>query len=191
MSALPRKPWTVEEYLAFERSSEERHEFIDGDIYMMSGASRNHNLIVFNVSGIFRSQLKGKPCEAYISDMRVGVPKGNYLYPDVVVVCGTPTFADKNVDTLLNPTLIIEVLSESTERYDRGKKFTDYRTLQSLQEYILIAQDKAYFERYVRQDDAWLLREVRGLDATLELSAIGCTLALAEVYDKVTFTEMT
>lgn len=189
MSALPRKPWTVEEYLAFERSSEERHEFIDGDIYMMSGASENHNLVALNTATSLNIQLRKRPCKVYMSDMRVGVPKGNYLYPDVVVVCGTPMFADKNVDTLLNPTLIIEVLSESTERYDRGRKFADYRTLPSLQEYILIAQDEAYVERYVRQDDAWLLREVRGLEATLELNAIGCTLALAEVYDKVTFAE--
>lgn len=188
MSALPKRAWTAEEYLAFERASDEKHEFIDGNIYLMTGASREHNLVVFNLATILGNQLRERTCEAYINDMRVRVQGRDYAYPDLVVVCDPPEFEDPHIDTLLNPTLLIEVLSPSTEQYDRGKKFESYRALKSLREYGLIAQDRPHIERYVRQAAGmWMLSEVNGLDASLELGSISCTLALTDIYAKVTF----
>lgn len=187
MSALPKKRWTVSEYLAFERASDEKHEFIDGNVYLMTGASREHNLIVFNLVTILGNQLRDRACEAYANDMRVKV-KQDYAYPDLAVVCDPPEFEDSEVDILLNPTLLIEVLSASTEQYDRGKKFEAYRTLSSLQEYVLIAQDRPHIERFVRGDRGmWIFSEVNGLDVSLELASIGCTLLLADVFQKVAF----
>ena len=140
MSSLPKARFTPEEYLALERQAEYRSEFFHGEIFAMAGASREHNLIAGNVSRELGNQLKGRPCETYQSDMRVKVSDtGLYTYPDVVVACGELAFEDDEVDTLLNPTLLIEVLSESTESYDRGKKFGYYRTIQSLAEYLLVA----------------------------------------------------
>ncbi len=188
MSALPSTRATPEEYLAAERAAETKSEYIDGEVYAMSGASRRHNLISFNVGGELRSQLKSKPCEAYSSDMRVRIGRRAYLYPDVVVTCGEPRFADDQVDTLVNPTLIIEILSPSTEGFDKGAKFDMYRTLDSLQEYLLVAQDQCHVIHYVRQsDNTWLLSETRDLSARLDLPSIGCSLPVAEVYDKVAF----
>ena len=188
MSALPSTRATPEEYLAAERAAETKSEYIDGEVYAMSGASRRHNLISFNVGGELRSQLKSKPCEAYSSDMRVRIGRRAYLYPDVVVTCAEPRFADDQVDTLVNPTLIIEILSPSTEGFDKGAKFDMYRTLDSLQEYLLVAQDQCHVIHYVRQsDNTWLLSETRDLSARLDLPSIGCSLPVAEVYDKVAF----
>ena len=187
MSSQPTPYLRPEDYLAIERKSELRSEYIDGEIFAMTGASRNHNLIVANSIGELRQQLKGKPCEVYTNDMRVKIPSANvYTYPDVVVVCGEPQFEDSFVDTLLNPTLIIEVLSESTESYDRGKKSAYYRTIESLAECLLIAQDEYKIEQYGRQNDGrWLLSETRSLDGVLELPSIQGILTLNEVYDKV------
>ncbi|MBC7870972.1 MAG: Uma2 family endonuclease [Chitinophagaceae bacterium] len=188
MAASPNKKWTVEEYLSFERASEEKHEYLAGEIYLMTGASRKHNIIGVNVTTILNIQLRGRHCEAYANDMRVRVSVKNYTYPDFTVVCGTPEFEDAEVDTLLNPTVIIEVLSPSTEQYDRSKKFQNYRTLNSLQEYVLIAQDTPRIERYLRQENGqWLFSDTTLLEAAIELSSIGCSLPLAEVYDKVSF----
>jgi Uma2 family endonuclease len=180
-----------EEYLSLERKSEFRSEYLSGEMFSMNGASRSHNLIVANSSGELRQQLKNKPCELYTNDMRVRVPAANvYTYPDLVVVCGEPQFEDSFVDTLLNPTLIIEVLSDSTESYDRGKKFGFYRSIESLREYILIAQDEPRIEQYVRQEEEhWLLSDVRSLGGALELPGIHCVLVLKEVYDRVKFPE--
>lgn len=187
MSAvLAPQTYSPEEYLALERAAPYKNEFHEGRIYAMTGASRKHNLIAVNIARELSTQLKGRPCEAYIADMRVKVAEArNYYYPDVVVVCGTPTLEDDHHDTLLNPTLLIEVLSPSTEGYDRGAKFANYRKIASLQEYLLVEQDRAHIEHYQRQDGAWLLTEAEGLDATMALASIGCTLALGEVYDKV------
>ncbi len=180
---------TEAEYLAFERASDIRHEYLDGHVYAMTGASRAHNLISTYTAASLINQLRGRPCEVYASDMRVRVSAtGLYTYPDVTVVCGNPQFADSALDTLLNPVLVIEVLSPSTESYDRGKKFQHYRQLESLREYVLISQDSPRVERFLRQDDGtWLLTDAAGLDASLELASVACTLALAEVYEKVTF----
>jgi Uma2 family endonuclease len=180
---------TPEEYLALERGSELRHEYVDGQMVAMTGGSRNHALIVTNLGGELRQQLKGRACEVYTSDLRVQVSAtGLYTYPDVVVVCGEPRFEDPHLDTLLNPTVIIEVLSPTTEPYDRGRKFEQYRTLESLREYLLVSQDHPLVEQFLRQEaDAWLFTEVSGLDQTVSLPSIECQVALAEIYHKVTF----
>jgi len=180
--------YTPEEYLALERKATQKSEYVNGQVFAMSGASRAHNLIAGNVYREISSQLKGRPCEAYVSDMRVKVSTtGLYSYPDVVAVCGEIRFDDEQKDTLLNPTVLVEVLSSSTEAYDRGEKFAHYRRLESLQEYVLIAQDKVRVEHFVRQGDQWVLTEASNLDDTVHLASIGCRLALREIYDKVEF----
>ena len=186
MTSQPKTYLTPEEYLAFEREAEYKNEYIDGEVYAMTGASRRHNLITFNIAGALSPQLRGRLCEAYASEMRVRIPKRGYVYPDGVVVCGEPQFEDGHLDTLLNPTVIIEVLSESTERYDRSKKFGFYRTIESLAEYILIAQDEYSIEQYVKQADGrWLLSDHRSPEDVVELASIQCTLGLREVYEKI------
>jgi Uma2 family endonuclease len=176
-----------EEYLGIERKSEIRSEYLNGEMFAMVGASREHNLIVANLTREITQQLKGKPCELYPTDMRVRIPAtGLYTYPNVVVVCGEPLFEDEHVDTLLNPTLIIEVLSESTESYDRGKKFSHYQTVSALVEYLLVAQDEYRIEQFVKQPDGhWLYSDARSPEGSLELASIQCVLALKEVYDRV------
>lgn len=186
---IPKRKITPEEYLEIERRAEYKSEYFNGEIFAMAGAKRNHNKVATNVSGLIWQHLKGKDCESYANDMRVFVPKtGLYTYSDVVVVCGEPQFQDKIFDTLLNPTLLIEVLSESTESYDRGKKFQHYRSIESLREYVLVSQDEARIEKYVRQGDGfWVLSEAFDLDAKIKLDSIDCEIALSEVYDKVEF----
>lgn len=180
---------TPAEYLAVERQNEYKSEYIDGGMVAMTGASRRHNIITFNIAGILNSQLRGRPCEGYVSDMRVKIASRReyaYTYPDAVIVCGEPQFEDGHLDTLLNPTVLIEVLSESTERYDRGKKFGFYRTIESPAEYLLIAQDEYKVEQFVRQPDGrWMLSDHRSPDDVVELASVQCALALSEVYDKV------
>ncbi|MBI5504503.1 MAG: Uma2 family endonuclease [Deltaproteobacteria bacterium] len=178
---------TTDEYLALERSHPERHQYLAGEMFAMGGASERHNLVVMNAAGELRTQLKGRPCRTYANDMRVKVaPTGLYTYPDIVVVCGGPRFDDEQRDTLVNPSVLIEVVSPSTEAYDRGEKFAHYRRLESLAEYVLIAQDAVHVEHYLRQsDNQWLLSETDRLDGMLRLPSIECELALAEIYDKV------
>ena len=187
MSSQPNTYLSPEEYLEIERKAERKSEYHQGEMFAMAGASRRHGLIVFNVGGELRGQLKGRPCEAFSNDLRLRVsPTGLYTYPDVVVVCGEPQFADDQDDTLLNPTVIIEVLSKSTRDYDRGMKFEHYRTLPSLLEYLTIAQDKVHVEHWTRQQEhLGLLAEYNDLSQAIQLPAIGCALALSEVYDKV------
>jgi Uma2 family endonuclease len=178
-----------EEYLRLERQAEHRSEYVNGEIFAMTGASLKHNLVSGNIFGELRQQLKGRECQAYMSEMRVKVTgTGLYTYPDVVVVCGERKFEDKYFDTLLNPTVLVEVLSPSTERYDRIAKSSYYRTLDSLAEHLLVAQDEVRLEQYVKQPNGqWLLFESTSLDAVVELASIGCSLALRDVYDKVEF----
>jgi Uma2 family endonuclease len=192
MPSQPQPRFTPAEYLALERKALYKSEYLDGEIFAMSGASREHNLICVNISSAFHAQLSQRPCEVYVGDMRVKVsPTGLYTYPDVVVACEEPQFEDAEVDTLLNPTVIVEVLSPSTEDYDQGKKFEHYRTLTSLQEYLLVAQDTLHLVHYVHQQDhTWVLSETRRLDDTLYLPSISCRLSLAEVYAKVSFAEV-
>ena len=187
MSSQPKTFITPEEYLAIERKAEYKSEYFNGEMFAMSGASERHVNIVANLMYLLVGQLRGRSCKAYASDLRVRVSlTGLYTYPDVIVVCGQPQFADDQRDTLLNPTLIVEVLSESTKDYDRGGKFEHYRTLDSFSEYVLIAQDRCHVEHFVRQPDKrWLLAETNRLEDTIHLLSIDCDLALAEVYDKV------
>ena len=155
----------------------------------MAGGTPQHSAITFNVAAALRRQLRGSPCRGFNGDLRIKVSEtGLYTYPDVVVVCGEPQFEDAQVDTLLNPTLIIEVLSRTTEAYDRGKKFAQYRRLETLQEYLLVAQDQPWVERYLRQPDGqWLLSVTEELTGLLPLPSISGELRLAEVYRKVSF----
>jgi len=187
MSSQADKRYTAEEYVALERQAECKSEYCAGDIFAMAGASRWHNLIVANVIRELSLQLKGRPCTTYPSDMRVKIsPTGLYTYPDITVVCSEAQFEDTQQDTLLNPTLIVEVLSESTEAYDRGGKFAHYRKLTSLMEYVLIAQTKPNVEHYVGQPaNRWLLAEAASFHQTLHLPSIDCHLVLAEVYDNI------
>ncbi len=193
MSTQPIPHLSPQEYLAVERDSEIRHEFFAGQMFAMGGggASREHNLITLNVGAKLHAHLSGHPCEAYVNDMRVKVDSsGLYTYPDIVIVCDKPQFEDEEVDTLLNPQVILEVLSKSTESYDRGKKFEHYRRLPSLEEYLLVSQDEPHIEHFVKQpDDHWLLGEATGLDAAIEISTVDCRLSLADVYAKVQFGE--
>lgn len=187
MSLQPKTHLTPEEYLALERKAEYKSEYFAGEMFAMARASERHVLVVTNVVAELRGQLRHRPCTVYSTDLRVRVsPTGLYTYPDVIVVCGQAQFADDQKDTLLNPTLIVEVLSESTKDYDRGGKFEHYRTLASLSEYVLIAQNKYHVEHFVRQpDNRWLLWETNRLEDTIHLPSIECALALIEVYDKV------
>jgi Uma2 family endonuclease len=189
MSSQPKHLYTPEEYLELERKAEYRSQYVRGEIFAMSGASRAHGVIVMNFSGAFWQHLKGRPCEAYATDMRVRVSAARmYTYPDLTIVCGEPQFADDQKDTLLNPVVLIEVLSPSTEGYDRGIKFGHYRTLPSLREYLAVAQDRAHIEHYVRQpDNRWLLSEYSSLDEALVLPSLELSIPLAEIYDKVQF----
>lgn len=193
MAGSPKQTWTPESYLEFERASETKQEFYRGEVFDMPGGSPNHSLIGGNTAALLRQQLRAKPCRVFQSDLRLQVRAvGLYTYPDAFVFCGELQYADKRRDTVTNPTLIIEVLSKSTESYDRGKKFQHYRTLETLQEYVLISQDSANIERFTRQPSGdWLLSAASGLDAIIILASVGCTLALADVYEKVDFEEET
>jgi Uma2 family endonuclease len=178
---------TPEEYLVLERQAETKSEYLNGEVFAMTGASLAHNQIAVNIVLALGSRLKSGPCRILSHDMRVKVSQtGLYTYPDVVVICGRPQLEDKQKDTLLNPTLLIEVLSPSTEGYDRGAKFAHYRTLESLTDYVLIWQTEARIEHFARQAaDKWLLTEYKGQEAVAPLSSIGCELPLAEAYDQV------
>jgi Uma2 family endonuclease len=190
MSTATKLLYTPPEYLALERKSPTRNEYYRGEIFAMSGASREHNLIGGNINREIGNQILDRPCESYSSDMRVFIDEtGLYTYPDVVVVCGQPEFLDREVDTLLNPTVIFEVLSESTEAYDRGVKFGHYRRIPSLKEYVLISQDRMLVERYTRQGDNWVLTDFTRLDQSLRLESIDCTIPLDRIYAKVKFDE--
>lgn len=186
MVAQPRKAMTEEEYLAFERASETRHEYLRGEVFAMAGASLDHAQIVSNTVIAIGRQLR-PPCRVVSDDLRVKMPAtGPQTYPDIVILCGRPVLAEGQFDTLLNPTILIEVLSPATEAYDRGKKFGHYRTLASLREYLLIARDIPLVEHFARQDDGtWRFAAASGLDAPIHLPAIDCTLALADSYTLV------
>lgn len=178
--------FTPEQYLALERKAEMKSEFYDGFIEAMAGASRAHGLISLNLASQIHGLFKDRTCEVYSSDMRVWVPAArSYNYPDVVAVCGKPRFQDGEFDTLLNPTMIVEVLSPSTERKDRGKKFTGYRSLDTLREYVLIDQERVLVEHYDRQGDRWVLTTLERLDDRLRLGSIDCEIPLAEIYARV------
>jgi Uma2 family endonuclease len=184
--AVARTRLTPEEYLALERSSEIKHEYADGEIFAMSGGTRAHSLVAGNVLGEIRAALGERDCEVHGSDMRIKIPAtGRYVYPDASVVCGDALFEDEEEDTLLNPKVIVEVLSKSTEPYDRGDKFENYQSLASLREYVLLSQKKVRVEHYSLQaDSTWVLR-VLGAGESLALPSIGCEIAADRIYLKV------
>jgi Uma2 family endonuclease len=199
MSVLRAEPlYTVAEYLTLERESEERHEYLDGHIYAMSGESSQHGDISVNLVGELRALLKGTACRVWTKDTKVlcgsvlkpdRIRKGLFAYPDIVVVCGAPQFLDKHRDVLLNPRVIVEVLSPTTEGYNRGEKFWRYRRhLATLTDYVLVSQVSPLVEHFRRQpNDEWMLSTAEGLDANLHIDSIECTLSLSEVYDRVVF----
>ena len=184
-SIAARTHLTPEEYLAFERKAITKHEYLRGEIVAMSGASNAHNLITGDVFAELHSQLKGGKCLVYTGDMRVKSDSTtSYFYPDITVVCDKPRFEDYTFDTLLNPIVVIEVLSPSTEAYDRGEKFWHYQQLNSLREYILVSQDRVYVEHYLRQGSQWPLTEFYALTDVLPLVSIECALQLRDIYSR-------
>ena len=193
MSTVPKHYVTPEEYLYRERKAEFRSEYFRGETFAMAGASANHNLIVLNAGASLREQLKKRPCRVYPSDLKLRVAStGLYTYPDLSVVCGEPQLETDFGDVLLNPVVLIEVLSESTEAYDRGKKFEHYRTIPTLAHYVMIAQDRHSIDCFTRRaDGSWLLTDCQGLDGKIQLDSIECELSAEEVYEKVVFASET
>jgi Uma2 family endonuclease len=178
-----------EEYLRQEREAEERHEYDSGRIYAMAGESPNHSRICINAAGETRSRLKGKTCEAFSSNMKVCInAAGKFFYPDLSIVCGQASYHDKERDALLNPKVVIEVLSPSTEKRDRSTKFLAYQQIESLTDYLLFSQDKPLVEHFARQQGGqWLYTAYTDLSASIHLPSIDCQLPLAEIYDRVEF----
>jgi len=180
---------TPDEYLERERAAELRSEYREGQIWAMAGASRSHNRIAGNVFALLWNQFRGGSCEAYNNDMKVRLPKTfRYVYPDFVAVCGDRQFEDDKEDVLVNPTLIVEVLSDSTEAYDRGEKWVHYQQLPSLQEYVLVSQSRAMVERFVRQGDLWIYSLTVGLESAVAFAGVDVVLAVADIYEGVTLT---
>ena len=178
---------TPEEYLRLERPAERKSEFFDGEMIPMSGVSREHNRINRNLIIELSNRLTGRPCELFFCDMRIKIPATrSYAYPDVAVLCGEPSFEDEHVDTLVNPQVIIEILSESTERHDRGRKLRQYRLIESLQEYLLVSQMECRIERYTRlASGEWVYSDITDPEGFVELSSIACQLSLARIYDRI------
>lgn len=189
MSRQVERHYTIEDYFTIEESSTTKHEYFGGEIFAMAGASVRHNRITGNVYSALRAHLQGSSCEAFGSDLRVRTPGGLYTYPDVQVVCGEVQLSGERLETVTNPALIVEVLSASTKDYDRGQKFELYKTIESLHEYLLIEQDVLLVERHFRTSDAapdaWQRRNYDTPAAQIELDALGVTLSLAEIYERV------
>lgn len=190
MSTAPVGRLTPAEYLAAERASDRKHEFYRGEMFAMSGASRQHNRATVDLTVWLANQLRDSKCETFSTDMRVLVDRtGLYTYPDIIVTCEEPKFLDKEFDTLLNPRMLVEVLSDSTESYDRGKKFDHYRQVPSLREYLLVSQNEPRIDRYsLLEDGRWALEVAEGLDAKMRVDVADADLPLAEVYRRVDFT---
>jgi len=192
--ALPRSPHhSVDEYLARERESVTRHEYLDGHIYNMAGESLQHSRIRINLAVEIGSQLRGRECEALSPNMKVKAgDSGLFSYPDLTIVCGKPVFLDSHKDVLLNPVVIFEVLSPTTEAYDRGEKFFRYRNfIDTLADYLLVSQHRPLVEHFVRQPDGgqWLYVPVEGLSSNLLVRSIGCRIELSEIYARVDFSQ--
>lgn len=192
MASIPDPPISPEEYLRRERLAEERSEFVDGYVVAMSGASVPHNIIASNLNALYRNALKGSPCRPLGSDMKVRTPASRlFTYPDLTIVCGQLELHDEEKDVLLNPTVIIEILSPSTEKWDRGGKFARYQSIPSLQDYVLVSQEIPRVERFSRNGEEWTLANSIGLDATLRLPSVGVEVGLADIYEDVEFDPMT
>ncbi|MFL5328784.1 MAG: Uma2 family endonuclease [Gemmataceae bacterium] len=189
MSVAPKRRLTPQEYLAIERQAEFRSEFYNGEMFAMAGASMEHNRVKQNLIIELGNRLRGTGCESFSSDMRVNVPStGLYTYPDIVIVCGTPELEDQHGDTLLNPQVIIEVLSPSTANYDRGKKLRHYKQVASLQEYVLVAQDEPAIDRYVRKPNGeWTQDSVEGIEQEFAFATVSAKIPLKDIYAGVSF----
>ncbi len=188
MDALRKTLPTAEEYLAVEREIEGRNEYYQGQIYAMSGAGLDHNRICGNLSGEIREQLKDRPCEAFASEMKVRIEVADcFFYPDISGLCGPMEFHDGRKDIYLNPVFVIEILSDSTEAYDRGKKFLAYQSLASLKEYVMVSQIAATVEIYRREGEHWTYEQVSGKGRSLVLASVGCEIPFSEIYRNVDF----
>lgn len=187
MSSHPKTFLTEEEYLAIERQAEIKSEYFAGEVFALAGASRRHNRIVTNLVVALDAQLRDRPCNVYSNDLRVKIPRaGLFTYPDVVVTCGEEFFVDQEKDVLLNPVIVIEVLSDSTEAYDRGKKFEYYQSIDSLRDYLLVSQSSLKVEQFTRQDEKqWLYSETHDAQEIIRIQSIECELKLEEIYRKV------
>ena len=181
------RKWTVDEYLAYEADAEIKHEYIDGDIFAMSGGTRKHSRIITNVTTEIGLQLRDTACNIDSSDLRVKINDLRYVYPDLSVVCGDEIFTNENETTLTNPTLIVEVMSPSSEKYDTGMKSTMYRSLPSLKAYLVVDQSQVFVQLYTRQENGWLLQEFDKRDQIIPLPMIKADLPLNEVYRDVNF----
>ncbi len=189
MTALPKQRYTIEEYIELDKNSEERFEYFGGEVFSMAGSSPNHVRICRNVCNKLSQKLEDHDCEAFPGDMRIKVPTAwPYRYPDVSVVCGEQIYETlQGVETLLNPVLLVEVLSASTAAYDLDAKFAEYQSIESFREYLLIAQDRPHVIRYVRQTQGWLRTETDGLENAVTLESLGVSLPLSEIYARVKF----
>jgi Uma2 family endonuclease len=189
MSSVPNRLYSAAEYLAKDRAADYRSEFIKGYIVAMPGGTERHAMICDNLVERTRTRLRGTPCHPYSSSLRVKIePTGNYTYPDLSIVCGERRFDDSLRDTLINPRLIVEVLSPSTEQHDRGWKLRSYQLIPSLEEYVLVSQDEPRIERFLRQGEiGWLMTAVSGLDQTVRFESVNCDLPLTEIYEGVVF----
>ena len=185
-TAAQQSKLTETEYVALERAAEFKSEFENGEVFAMSGGTAAHSLLAAKASRLLGNQLEGKGCLVFTSDMRVRLPDGNHKYPDISALCEDPEYADEVKDALLNPTLLVEVLSPSTEAYDRGAKFRAYRQLASLVNYMLVSQDQLLVEHYEKRDGEWILHEHSGTGAMVQLASLhGARLALDELYDQI------
>ena len=191
MATQPKSFLTPEQYLEIERKADFRSEYFNGEMFAMAGAQRAHNQLVASLIGELGQQFRGRPCDVYPSVMRLRVSAtGLYTYPDVSVACGEQRFADSSVDTLLNPSVIVEVLSPSTEAYDRGRKFEQYQSIESVREYVLVASDRVHVDLYTRlADGRWLLTSASRLEDALNLESVQARIVLSDVYEKVEFPE--
>jgi Uma2 family endonuclease len=187
VSTLPKTLLTPEQYLEIERAAEFKSEYYAGEMFAMAGAREVHNLVVGNVFGELWQRFRTRPCRVYSNDMRVAVrPTNLYTYPDLVAVCGEPRFLDEKRDTLVNPVLLVEVLSPSTEAYDRGRKFEHYKNIDSLREYLLLSSDRAHADLYTKQADGrWILSSTSRMEDTLTLDSVDAHLLMSDVYEKV------
>jgi len=180
---------TPEQYLDIEREAERKSEYWQGEMFAMAGVGEPHNLLVLNIGVQIHPQLRSSACRTYANDMRVHISAtGLHTYPDIVVVCGVPQFLDGCRDTLLNPTLIVEVLSPSTEAFDRGRKFENYQSIDSLKQYLLVASERVHADLFTRQPGGqWLLTAAGSIDDTVDLESVGCRITLRVSYERVEF----
>ncbi len=187
MATRTQQRLTPEEYLALDREADRRSEYLNGEMFVMAGASPRHVLITSNIVGELRAVLTDRPCLVFSSDLRLKIEAtGLYTYPDVMVACGEMRFADDQGDTLLNPCLVVEVLSKSTGNYDRGEKFAHYRSVKSVEDYLLVSQKRCHVELYSRQTDGrWVFSELDQLDDSVVLKSVDCRLKLREIYAKL------